>query len=267
MRLDLGGALLTGYERLTTRAGARLLVASVCLQLVAAVVNDSLLARLPDDAETPLGTPLSEPGPLAVDLPTALLTPLGLVALAASVVLTLVTLRTFAAGDDPTDHLGNLLAPAARLFVAGVVVLSGVLVGLALFIVPGLFVLVSLVFFQVFVAVEDDPAPTALREAWALARGHRLELLALGAGVVFVVLGVAVPLSVVVSVAAGADSVAVGVAGALTGGTATVYALAVLVEAYDQLTDGEAADGGDEDEDEDEDDEFEVDTDWARTNG
>jgi hypothetical protein len=114
----------------------------------------------------------------------------------------------------------------------------------------------------VFVAVEDRPVHRAMLDAWALARGHRLELLALGLVALLAALGVVLPLAVVATAVAGPDSVVSGVVGAATGSLTTVFGLAVLVDAYHQLTDESAAD-----DDGDDGDEFEVDTDWARSNG
>jgi len=259
VRVDITGALWAGYERLATPAGATLLAATAVVQVVAGVVNDSVVAALPADDAGPLPPP--EPGPLAVDLSATALAGLALVALVGSAVLTVVTVRTFAAGDDAVAarHRRDLLGPSLHLAVGAVVLSAAVVAGLALFVVPGLFVLASFAPFVVFVAVEDRPAHRALLDAWALARGHRLELLGLGLAALLAALGVVLPLAVVVTAVAGPDSVVSGVVGAATGALTTVFGLAVLVDAYHQLTDEPATDGDD--------DEFEVDTDWARSNG
>lgn len=260
MTLRLGDALWGGYQRLTTRAGVTLFLATLGTQLLASVVNDSLLADLPDDAGGALAP--TEPTPLAVGLSPGALAALGLVALALSALVTLVSLRTFAAGDEAVsaEHLENVLVPGLHLLGGGLVLFAATVAGLALFVVPGLFVLASFVLFQVVVAVEDEPAHRALAEAWRLASGHRLRLLGLGLAAVLAALAVVLPLSTLVVAVAGPDSVAAGVVGAAGGSLVAVFGLAVLVDAYRQLTDGEAT-GTDGD------DEFEVDTDWAQTNG
>ncbi len=75
---------------------------------------------------------------------------------------------------------GNFLWVLVNLFIAAILV--GILqtIGFMLLIIPGFFVLVSLIFFDIFIIVEGENAIEALRSSWGLTSGERIPLFVIG---------------------------------------------------------------------------------------
>ncbi len=240
MGVDVGDVLREAYERLRTPAGLRLIAVGFVIQLVANVVTDSTTAGAagnpPDSA--PVGGVPTE-GPLALDLPPSLLGVLGLLSLVASLMFTLVAIRTFAADARtaiPEVAYGeNLLWPTLNLLVGGIVLGFVVAIGLVFLIVPGLFLLVSLLFFQVYVATEDDGFFDALGNSWSLASGNRFSLFVTGVGVVLVSLAVSIAFAILGFVVGVGSEFLGGVVETVGTAIVTTYTLAAVVAAYDQL--------------------------------
>lgn len=180
MSLNVGEALQEGVGRTVSRVGALLVAAWAVLgALNLLAYNSALLAVVPDVS-----------GETAVTLGPALpISPL--VAGVVSFVLYLVSfvfvaaaLRTFVADETPrlareyVTH--NVAWMLVNLLVGYVVFFVVVWVGFLLLFVPGIFLLVSLYFWFVDVVVEDQNFVSAFRNSWALAKGDRWSLLALG---------------------------------------------------------------------------------------
>jgi hypothetical protein len=240
MGLDVGGALRSGYDRLRTPAGLQIVALAFVVQLVANVVNDTTAARLSEAGSAGFTV---EPGPLVVDLPPGVLGVLSILSIAGSLVVTLVALRTFAADarmSIPAESWGNLLWPAMHLFVGTVVLVVTVAIGLVFLVVPGLFLLVSLILFQVYVAAEDEGFLDAMTGSWALARGNRFDLLLVGVGVALVAIVVGTLFGLLGIALAPASPYLEGVAATAGGSVVSTYALATLVSTYHQMT-GDAA--------------------------
>ena len=216
-------AMTDGFDRTRERNGLIFVAVFAALAVVNALV-----------APTNLG-PAAETAPAIglVDVAT------GLVSFAitiATLVLAIVALRTFASDEReiiPREfQRRNIGLATLNLFVGAIVFALAVAVGSIFLIVPGLFILVSLYYWSVFVAVEDQNFVEAFRSSWALTRGSRLRLFGLGVAVVF--------LGFIVNVAVGVPAVlAGGVIGTtlvqIGGAVVTVYALATTARAYDQL--------------------------------
>jgi len=252
MSVDVADALRAGYERLGTPAGLQLVAVGFVVQLLGNVVSDSTIAQYPE--AVPPGFP-TEPGPLAIELPANVLGALGIVSLITSLLFTLVALRTFVADArltvPPESYGENLLWPTLHLFVGGIVFGAAVGIGFVLLIVPGLFLLVSLLFFQVYVATEDEGFFEAMRDSWSLASGDRFGLVLLFVGTVIVGFLVAFAFAVVAVAVEGASPFVAGVVETVGSAVVLTYVLAVTVAAYNQLT-GETPDEEDV-----------IDTDWA----
>ncbi|MEF8843596.1 MAG: hypothetical protein V5A62_18555 [Haloarculaceae archaeon] len=128
------------------------------------------------------------------------------------------------------------------LIVGSIVFGITVAVGFVFLVIPGLFLLMSLLFWEVFVAVEDDNFVEGFRHSWALTGGRRLRVFALGVVVVFV--------AVVVSIAFAIPGVFLPrtlgflleqVGSALLG----VFFLATVAETYNRLVaTGDVAEAG-----------------------
>ncbi|MCU4753305.1 hypothetical protein OB919_15185 [Halobacteria archaeon AArc-curdl1] len=222
MAITIIDAMTDGYTRTATRAGAMLVAVFAVLSIASAVFAPTTLG--------PAGTTETAVG--AWGLVTGVLS---FVFAIGTVAAAIVALRTFAAGE--TERIPRALARhkigfATLNAIVGAIVF-GILVaaGTILFVIPGLFVLVSLYYWAVFVAVEDDNALEGFRRSYRLTRGNRIRLFGLGVAVV--------GLGTIALALVSAPLAFFGIAGALLGQVAaavvTVYALATTVSAYEQL--------------------------------
>lgn len=163
----------------------------------------------------------------------------GLTATLASLValyVMIVALRTFVTDETETIPDAALREQPVWAFlnvIVGLVVFAILVsVGFVFLIVPGLFLLVTLWFFDVYVAVENDDFVTGLRRSWSLTSGNRFALFGLGVGVVLISIAITVPFSLV-------DAIIGGVAGLLFsqlgGAFVAVYIYATTAVAFTQL--------------------------------
>ncbi|WP_436344911.1 hypothetical protein [Natronorubrum sp. FCH18a] len=216
-------AMTDGFDRTRERNG----LIFVAVFAVLAVVNALV-------APTNLG-PAAETAPTIglVDVATGLLS---FAITIATLVAAIVALRTFASNEReiiPREfQRRNIGLATLNLFVGAIVFALAVAIGSVFLLVPGLFILVSLYYWSVFVAVEDQNFVRAFRSSWALTRGSRLRLFGLGVAVVF--------LGLIVNGVVGVPAVlAGGVIGTallqIASAVVTVYALATTARAYDQL--------------------------------
>jgi hypothetical protein len=162
----------------------------------------------------------------------------GLVSLLAGlamVVLTIGALRTFVSDETerlPREHFTeNVVWPGLNFVVGAIVFAVIVSLGFVLFVIPGIFLLVALAFWTVYVAVEDRNFVEGMQESWALTRGHRVRLFLLGFAVAIVGVIVSAVFGVGVIPGSTVGLVIAQVGSALT----TVFSLATLAAAYDQL--------------------------------
>jgi len=177
--------------------------------------------------------------------PTLLLPPIlgGLVTLVLSIALLVVSIgaiRVFV--SEETEHLPreyftrNMVWAAINFVIGGIIFGIIVALGFVALIVPGIFLLVTLAFWTVYVAVEDQNFIKAFRSSWGLTRGYRLNLLVLGVAVTLLVLLVNLVFGLG-NFASGSfvgDIVALVFAQAASAIT-TVFATAVLATAYTEL--------------------------------
>lgn len=244
--MNVAEALRTGYERTASRTGAALVAVASLVQAANAVALQSqppeafavLREQYPELAPEP-------GGPLSLPLSAGGAAALSLFATVATAAVFVVAFR--ALSDDGIPSPGTVTRNVGRAtlhgFVGYLLLLVLVGAGLALFVVPGVFVLVSFAFFAGFVALEDEGVVGAYRRSWALTSGRRLGVALLFGALLLVVALVTfvagLPLSLVFEVSetlAYLGNVAVG---ALT----FVYAVAVLAVGFEQLRDGEERDG------------------------
>ncbi|WP_199174863.1 hypothetical protein [Halegenticoccus soli] len=154
----------------------------------------------------------------------------------ASLVVSIAAIRVFVSPE--TDRLPreyftrNVLWAALNVVVGGIIFGIIVALGFVALIIPGIFLLVSLAFWTVYVAVEDQNFVEGFRNSWALTRGRRLPLLGLGVAVLLLV----AIISAVFNVGyLGGDVVGL-VFAQLGGAITTVFSTAALATAYNQLT-------------------------------
>lgn len=243
MSIDISSVLEGGYERTIAPTGLQFAVIFYVVSLLSALFSPEV-----DPAslqETPVGdmAPAAGGGTTApsLGLPAGLAGLLSLLLAVVSVVVTIAAIRTFVAGETeaiPREFARRDIVWAGVNFAVGAVVFGiAVAIGFVLLVIPGLFLLVSLFFWTVFVTVEDQNFIEGFKSSWELTGGHRLVLFALG--VVVAVVGFVVSLVFGIPAALLPD-----VFGFLINQAAsallTVFFLATAAEAYIQLTGDEA---------------------------
>jgi hypothetical protein len=233
MSLNIGDALSAGAEKLTTSAGLQLGIAYVVLMLVTVVGSNSMSAEIPPP-----------PGSGGMGTDPALALPIGLaggavlfvLGMVLNLVLAIVTFRTFdhdasELGSIPSGVTDGLLKTAVFLIVAGIVQTIAIWIGTLALFIPGIFIAVSLIFTQVYVAVEGEGPFEALSSSWSLAKGNRFPLFGLGLVVTVIGMLTLVPAFVALFLSPVAGIVVMYVLLAFF----SVFQLAVMVDAYHQL--------------------------------
>lgn len=239
MSLSIGRSLQEGIARTVARNGlllAVLMAVSTALSLLA--YNSALASLLPP---MPQGTTVLF-GP-ALPLSPAVAGAATVVLYLVSFVLVVAGLRTFVTEETralPGRHFTRRLGWVLVNYVVGYVLfLLAIWIGFVLLVVPGLFLLVSLFFWYVRVAVEDEHVWAAFKGSWSLTRGNRWSLL--GLGLVVTVVGT-VFYGVLFFVAVAASPWVTLVVYAAVGSVFAVFSLATTARAYVQLAgDGAAA--------------------------
>lgn len=241
MTLEIGTAIRTGLNRLGKRNGLVLVALIFLVNAAGGLLGTSVTALAGRARLLTQSGQVTDPGAIfAIGLGTGLLTGVaGLLSFLlwiASVLLAIAAIRVLVSDETerlPATAFTHNAGWAFLNFVVGTVVFAAaVAAGLVLFVVPGVFLLVTLLFWAVFVTVEDQNFVAGFRNSWKLTKGSRLQLLALGIGVVLV--------SIVVGILFGIPS---GLLGGTVGdlvaefGTAvtTVFTTTVLAQAYNQL--------------------------------
>lgn len=194
MTLQLGRTFVDGIGRVLTRTGGLLLVGLLAIQfLVQSSINTAVLEVFPPEATSELEGMLGLTLPVSGTVAGVLLAAAFVLSSAYFVVLSRALTR-------PRDELSTF---PSSLFTrrigratlsslgGGVLVGLSVSIGLALFVLPGLFLAVCFLFFVFAVGVEDRRAIGALGRSWALSRGDRLKLVVvvIVAGLVGAVVG------------------------------------------------------------------------------
>lgn len=272
MSIEISDVLKGGFRRVASRTGAILALGYFLVFAVYQVAYNSLLARLYSllDIATPA------PGP-TLDVPAAAAGAVVLASLVAMAYLSVVAIRTFAAGSRssfPDDGLsrnvpvavGNMIAggisllllggllvgapvAVATVFLDGLAAVAVVLLVALVTFVAAVYLTVGLVFMPMYVAAEDRSFVAGFRRSWALTRGERLSVFLLYLVLVVLAVGVSVPVAIVGFVA---------VLGAGSGGMAvsqflnlvviaplTMFQLAVFTVAFQRLRgDGPSGEGG-----------------------
>ncbi|PSP95041.1 hypothetical protein BRC91_03285 [Halobacteriales archaeon QS_4_62_28] len=244
MTLRIALALRNGVGNLTSRTGMQLLVTYTTAFVLFQAAYNGLMAR-PYERMTVYGTRDIRAMQPAMIEATWLQVVVLILSVFAMGYLSVVAIRTFAARarrSFPADATSRKMTRAVHdFFVGGVACAVLSTVGLAAFVVPGLFAMVSFVFVVVHVADQSEGLATAFRRSWRLASGNRLRISTL-----LLAVGLIGTATLVVSAVGGALLVgANGPLGAISLGLAVVtgpislYGLAVLTDAYTQLRDSE----------------------------
>lgn len=244
MSLDVGDALREGASRTTAANGLLLMTGFAAVAVASLVAQHSYLSwAIEEGLLTPEVRELmgQNPAPMAVGVPVA--AALGLWAGTAIVAegLRIVAIRTFV--SRYTDRIPAVLV-TRRLgwavlngFVGTVLVNLLIVLGSVLFVVPGVFLALSLFFVRQEIAVEDVNFVEAMANSWDLARGNRVELAVLAVVWITLAVGLWIVGGVIGVALSGAPAVAAAISVVL-GAPLTVFGVAVGARAYVQLTDG-----------------------------
>lgn len=235
MSLQVLDVLKSGLKNTFSTTGLELIGAFYVLNILTQLVNDSLVAQsVTSMPSTGTATPLA-----IASVPSVVWGILLVVALVANIWLAIGALRNLVNRNfDSLDQemFSEELGMTALNMIAGSLVFSvAVVLGLLALIVPGIFLMVSLLFWSIFVAVEGDSFIDALKNSWELTRGNRIDLFLIGLGVVAIgfLAGIimAVP-NVLLSMASPAASALLSL---LVSAFGTVLGLVTLTEAYNEL--------------------------------
>ncbi|MFB6144940.1 MAG: hypothetical protein ABEJ99_00360 [Candidatus Nanohaloarchaea archaeon] len=152
----------------------------------------------------------------------------------ASIVATIAALRSFVEDKKIDQDLFERRIGIATLnFIIGSIAF-GLLVafGLVFFIIPGIFIFVSLIMWTVYISVEDENFIEAMGSSWDMVKGDRLRLFALGIVVILIEAAVSIVLGLPALVFSNAATVLVS---QVTAAFGTVFGISILAEAYNQL--------------------------------
>ena len=247
--IDIEKSLRTGFERTKRRVGLLLVAVFFVVQLISTIASQSSAARamermggmeeLPPLLQDTVFQGAMEPGPLAFDLPQALITLMSLATTVGGLVVGIVAYRAFAADARekiPEEaYKRNIGMATLNAVVAGFVFVIVIGIGFVFLIIPGLYLLTALIFFTIFIALEDKNFLESLSSSWELTKGRRMSvfLLLIVLLVVQVVVGI---VGFVASSVAGAVLPQLGaVIEVAVGAAFAVYTLAVLTDAYFQM--------------------------------
>lgn len=252
MAIDIGDIVRRSYDRTVAKNGLQLAGVLFVISILDALFSTGLERQvmppggMGSSTMGPVTDAVTGAPPISLGLSPAVAGLLSLVLGIVSVVVTIGALRTLVTeetGTLPRKHFTeDLLWPAINLIVGAFVFGIALAIGFILLIIPGLFLLVSLFFWEVYVAVEDDNFVEGFQRSWSLTKGHRLQLFALGVVVIVV--------AVLVSIAFGLPGIllpaSVGflieqVGNALLG----VFVIAAVAETYNRLIGSEDADEAD----------------------
>lgn len=153
----------------------------------------------------------------------------------AALVVSIAAIRAFVSPETerlPREYFTeNMLWVAVNMFVGTIAFAIVVALGFVFLVIPGIFLLVTLIFWSVYVSVEGTSFVKGFQRSWGLTRGYRLELFVLGLGV-FVLMALVNLVFSVGGFAGGViEVVFVQAASAIT----TIFSTAVLATAYNEL--------------------------------
>lgn len=265
MTFDVGNVLSDAFERLTTRAGAILVVGLTIVGIVrtAAIqdlvrtflewfrdqledpeIRDQLTAEEVETIEREIDTTLSEL-PLALGLSPELAALLWLVGFVLSLVIVVIAIDAFTYERDALDGLetDRIGWKTLNLLVGWIAFGILFLIGLILFVLPGILVGLFLVFFAAAIVIDDESFLSAFASSIDVVRDNFLGTL----GIVLLSLGAFIGLGFVGSaVGAILPALPAAVLGDLLSAVGQAFALALIARAYvDATADEPGADGPD----------------------
>lgn len=218
MGLDASAALRRAIDRVVTRRGVWLMAAFFLIDVVFIGVPSAVL-----DASQAVSNAFA----------------IGVTSLIGFVVTMFVTVIGFRVFTDYSvatslwEHIDDGVGIATVHLVVGSIVAAVIITLGFILIIPGVYLLVSLLFWQVFVAVEGDDFIDAFRGSWGLTEGQKWSVLFLVLGLFMVLLLINIFGGIIALVLPGLllKSVIVSALNAF----GMVFSIVAVADAYDQL--------------------------------
>lgn len=164
--------------------------------------------------------------------------------------MSVAAIRVFVSDETeriPREYLTRNIGWVALNLIVGAFIFGlAVALGFVAFLIPGLFLLVTLAFWSVYVTVEDQSVIESFRSSWRHTRGSRLPLFLLGLAVVLL----AASINTVFGVGFIAGAITGSLFTQLGSAIVTVFSTAALAAAYNalnELPDADATLSADED--------------------
>lgn len=246
MTLQIGDALKDGFERAVSLNGLVLMGVFLVFSAVNTVVSQSASLAIQESLQQFSVQSVQQSGMagfggaetvLAVAVPLPVVLVLTLVSMFVAEGLRIVGIRMFAADEtlSPTADSVRDGLPVAVLngVLAGIIATALTYLGLPLLVVPGVFIALSFFFIRQEIALENKNFIDALRDGWAMTRGERFELFGLGTIIFLISLVASSPATVLFFL----SPLAALVLGMGTSAVTTVFGIAVVTRAYQQLKD------------------------------
>jgi len=246
MSLEIDRALREGFDRTISRNGLLLVGVFLVFSLANLVVGQSLIraaepllleqfSGLPEEAAAQFESTLEQSRPFAIPMSYPVALGLTLVAAVVAEAIRIASIRVFAAEQQSTFPRARvthrLVAATINGVVAGLLVAVIVGIGAIFLLLPGIYAALSLYFVRQEVAVENKNFLDAIRDSWALTGGSRWEVLGL-AIILFVIGLIAGSPGAVLNVV---DPVVGTVVSTAISAATTVFGIAVVTRAYEQL--------------------------------
>lgn len=152
-----------------------------------------------------------------------------------TIIISIAAVRNFVSDEDKRIRkeffTRNMFFAGVNSFIGAIFYGIIIGVGFILFIIPGIFLLVSLFAWEIFVVVEDQNFLEAGKSSWNLTEGNRLPL----AGLLLLVTVIGIIVNIPVQLFD--RGVSVLIVEPITGSILTVFVLAVSAVAYNRLSD------------------------------
>lgn len=235
MVLSIKRALGNGAAKTLTKAALTfvILIGLIQIMFIASTntVFEAFIASLDLPAEASANSTSS---PLSLPLSATVAGVLAVAALLLLQVITVVLIRVMAADRQVITHEAysrRIIWVVFNSIIAGIIVGLLTMVGFALLIIPGLFLMVSLLFTTVYIADQDENVLTAIRDSWSLASGNRWRL----CGMYVAILVAFFIITFAIGFILPATSALSTIVSMIINTIMIVYMMAVITDAYRQL--------------------------------
>ena len=237
MTLQIRRALGNGVTKSLTRAGLTFVVLFSIVEIVFLASTNTLTEAFIAGLDLPAGATQSSSS-MSLSLPISATAAgiLGFVGFLVLQILTIMLIRVMTAEhqtitrESYTRRMGWVFLNS---IVAGTIVGLLTMIGFVLFVIPGVFLSVSLLFTTIYIADEDENFISAIRNSWGLTSGNRWRLF----GLYLAVMILSMVISLIPGFALPSGSALSLVSTTVLTTILVVYLMAVLTDAYRQLRD------------------------------